>query len=156
MEDELEFVRGREALLSTTEGEKLPPRPFETDGNPTSLPLPPTSPNSTPTRSRSIRFTRTKKEEGEGSDDGELPPIDNGEDEEGFIDRSGATGGSVVAALGRALTVRGKRLGGSGRGEKASEGEKEEGEEEGWKVEKLMEDKNVKAAMEFSKTKYAS
>jgi len=149
-------------LGSNGQGDKsLPPRPFEVDGNPTSLPLPPNSPNftTTTTRTRSIRFMRGEKDE-EGSEDGEsekLPPIDNGYEEEGFIDRTGATGGSVVSALGRALTVRGKRLVGSGRGERgvSSEGEeKEQGHEgEGWKVEKIMEDKNVKAAMEFSKTK---
>lgn len=155
-------------MASNGQGDKsLPPRPFEVDGNPTSLPLPPNSPNSTttPTRSRSIRFMRGEKDE-EGSEDGEfekLPPIDNGYEEEGFIDRTGATGGSVVSALGRALTVRGKRLVGSARGERgvSGEGEKEGDEKEkekglegeGWKVEKIMEDKNVKAAMEFSKTK---
>jgi hypothetical protein len=84
-----------------------------------------------------------------------LPPIDNGH-EEGFIDRSGATGGSVVAALGRALTVRRNRNASNDKLAKESVvGGGETGEEgaAGWKVEKLMEDKNVKAALDFSKTK---
>lgn len=179
VEDELEFVRGREALMRSTSnsgidsgdeekrgnqarggsggggGVVLPPRPFEIDQQSDS-----TVPLSPSTSSRSVRFNRhAKNDEDQGSEDGSLPPIDNGYEQDGFIDRTGATGGSVVAALGRALTVRRNR---------ATSGEKEkqtgnassaviEGEagdrEGGWKVEKLMEDKKVKAALDFSKTK---
>ncbi|GAA6020318.1 hypothetical protein JCM11491_005328 [Sporobolomyces phaffii] len=186
VEDEMEFVRGREALLKATSrasdetasissasshrdeaqsgggGIVLPPRPFEIDQNDTSNPL-----LSPVNRSRTIRFNRhSKTDDDQGSDDGTLPPIDNGH-EDGFIDRSGATGGSVVAALGRALTVRrnrnatpGDRVAKEGA---AAGGEVALGEQSGasdssnaWKVDKLMEDKNVKAALDFSKTKFSS
>ncbi|GAA5949780.1 hypothetical protein JCM3765_007687 [Sporobolomyces pararoseus] len=151
VEDELEFVRGREALLETSSnasggggGAVLPPRPFEIDQNETSTPLSP---------SKSIRFGRhSKTDEDQGSDDGTLPPIDNG-NEDGFIDRTGATGGSVVAALGRALTVRRNKNTSNKSTESAGPKEEEEGS---WKVEKLMEDKNVKAALDFSKTKFST
>ena len=123
-------------------GAVLPPRPFEIDQNETSTPL-------SPSRS-AIRFNRhSKTDEDQGSDDGTLPPIDNGH-EDGFIDRTGATGGSVVAALGRALTVRRNRNTSNKSIDSAVTKEEEEGS---WKVDKLMEDKNVKAALDFSKTK---
>ncbi|GAA5899161.1 GTPase-activating protein RGD2 [Sporobolomyces salmoneus] len=181
-EDELEFVRGREALLRSTtsansgaggggeEEEKsqsggggivLPPRPFEIDQNDSSTPLSPSTSSTSLARSLSTRFNRhAKTDEEQGSDDGTLPPIDNGDDSqggEGFIDRSGATGGSVVAALGRALTVRRNKNGGAKNESTKEEGhEAEESTNTTWKVEKLMDEKNVKAALDFSKTKFSS
>ncbi|GAA5923312.1 GTPase-activating protein RGD2 [Sporobolomyces koalae] len=170
LEDELEFVRGKEALMrsvssageaSSGSGDEvrkvapvvLPPRPFEIDQNNTSLPL-------TPSKSTAALGLNRKKrpdQDGEGSDDG-LFPIDHGDEDEDFIDRSGATGGSVVAALGRALTVRRNRAASQSRPESASTDARtgEGSGEQGWKVEKLMEDKNVKAALDFSKTKFTS
>jgi hypothetical protein len=181
IEDELEFVRGKQALIdmglhvvrgggteTTTSEERkgqgqgtisLPPRPFEIDDeNSTSLP----TTTSTLLRGGSILGglnRHARKDSDQGSEDGTLPPIDNGdypkgEGEDSLIDRSGSTGGSVVAALGRALTVRRRNntntdtpITDKSKVNNTTEHEDDE-EGEGW-----MEDKKVKAALDFSKTK---
>lgn len=180
IEDELEFVRGKQALIdmglhvvrgggtTTTSEERkgqgqgtisLPPRPFEIDDqNSTSLPL------GNPTIRKGSTLgglnRHARKDSDQGSQDGTLPPIDNGdtkgEGEDSLIDRSGSTGGSVVAALGRALTVRRRNNNNTDNTPITDKSkpvnnttEQEDDEEgEGW-----MEDKKVKAALDFSKTK---
>lgn len=182
LEDELDFVRGRDALLRSTtaattdesdreqtQGARsvpsaegavvLPPRPFEIDEKES-----PPSAAAARGGAFSIGFNRhAKTDDDQGSDDGTLPPIDNGREEEGFIDRSGATGGSVVAALGRALTVKRDRTSAAkpprNRDVSSSSSQTTEGaplpssSTPSWQVEKFMEDRNVKAALDFSKTK---
>ncbi|GAA5958118.1 hypothetical protein JCM21900_002917 [Sporobolomyces salmonicolor] len=161
IEDELEFVRGREALSAGTgddagkgrEGVVLPPRPFEIDDKAMAQPR---------SRTSSARSTSTKDEDDQ-SEDG-LSSIDHGDaDDHSLLDRSGATGGSVVAALGRALTVRKQRdapqsssMSSAGSGTDREEGATPDSPGQWNRVEKLMEDRNVKAAFDFSKTKFTS
>ncbi|KAL8293658.1 hypothetical protein RQP46_000359 [Phenoliferia psychrophenolica] len=87
-EDELSFLKGTGNVSPDQAGsprasEKSPPPP------------PPTSAPAPPPKSQ------------DGSEDG-LPDIDD--DDETLVGRSGATGGSVFAALGRAVTVRRKQF----------------------------------------------
>ncbi|CEQ38565.1 SPOSA6832_00007, partial [Sporobolomyces salmonicolor] len=161
IEDELEFVRGREALSAGTgddagkgrEGVVLPPRPFEIDDKAMAQPR---------SRTSSARSTSTKDEDDQ-SEDG-LSSIDHGDaDDHSLLDRSGATGGSVVAALGRALTLRKQRdapqslsMSSAGSGADREEGATPDSPGQWNRVEKLMEDRNVKAAFDFSKTKFTS
>ncbi|BGP28401.1 Rho-GTPase-activating protein 8 [Rhodotorula toruloides] len=136
VEDEWYFVRGKEEL-----GGKWAPRPDEVDEAPAA-----------------IRRARRNAEEGEDDE--------KGDEEEGLVGRSGATGGSVLGALGRALTVRRTGAGRSTRAA-AQEAEKDEDgegaavvspvlEEAKERIGKVLETREVKAGLDWSKNKFSS
>ncbi|BGO99032.1 Rho-GTPase-activating protein RGD2 [Rhodotorula toruloides] len=136
VEDEWNFVRGKEEL-----GGKWAPRPDEVDEAPAAT-------------------RRARKNAEEGEDDEE------GDEEEGLVGRSGATGGSVLGALGRALTVRRTGAGRSARApvQETEKGEVEEGaavvspvlEEAKERIGKVLETREVKAGLDWSKNKFSS
>ncbi|CDR47324.1 RHTO0S14e02168g1_1 [Rhodotorula toruloides] len=136
VEDEWNFVRGKEEL-----GGKWAPRPDEVD--------------EAPAASRRVRRNAE-----EGEDD------EKGDDEEGLVGRSGATGGSVLGALGRALTVRRTGAGRSARApaQEQKKDEDDEGaavvspvlEEAKERIGKVLETREVKAGLDWSKNKFSS
>ncbi|BGP21256.1 rho GTPase-activating protein [Rhodotorula toruloides] len=136
VEDEWNFVRGKEEL-----GGKWAPRPDEVDEAPTA-------------------GRRLRRNAEEGEDD------EKGDDEEGLVGRSGATGGSVFGALGRALTVRRTGANRSTRtpAQETEKGDDVEGppvvspvlEEAKERIGKVLETREVKAGLDWSKNKFSS
>lgn len=134
VEDEWNFVRGKEEL-----GGKWAPRPDEVD-------------EAAPAAGRRARRSAEEAEDDE-----------KGDEEEGLVGRSGATGGSVLGALGRALTVRRAGAGRSTRStaQEAEKDDDEDGaavvapvlEEAKERIGKVLETKEVKAGLDWSKNK---
>ncbi|BGP12304.1 hypothetical protein JCM10213_006628 [Rhodosporidiobolus nylandii] len=159
-EAERERVRERERTLSggsvgsRGRGEaELPPRPEEVDA--------------LEARVRKQEEKKGTRDDDEQSEDG-LPPLD---DDDGLLPHSGATGGSVIGALGRAFSVRRpaaaaslRPSGAASPGEKDKSGEEEKEGEAGHKaveqarerIKALAESEELKKGVEWSKTKFTS
>ncbi|GAA6018642.1 hypothetical protein JCM10207_008991 [Rhodosporidiobolus poonsookiae] len=158
VEDELNFSRARVEAERERGGASpgglgatdLPPRPEEID-------------RLTPSRQRKpVKGNDSDSDEGVGDDD----------DDDTLVGRSGATGGSVVAALGRAFSMRrpaprrraqsGDGAPGSPREEKVEE-EDEDADEKGQPfkegvegLKRIVESDEVKKGVEWSRTKFTS
>lgn len=127
-EDELAFLKG--TAVSTPDRSASPSSPAVAAKSPPPTPAPAPAP---PAKSRIVQ---------DGSEDG----LDDIDDDENMIGRSGATGGSITAALGRAFTVRRKQLAGTAAAASGKE------------VASMpfTTDPNVGAALDWSKSTYVS
>lgn len=123
-EDELSFLNGRSSQSSISSPRSPPPT--------VSAATPPPPP------------AKVQSAKSGDSEDG----LGDDEDDKTLIGRSGATGGSITAALGRAFTVRRKQLVGGGA-DPASPGKE-------LPSMPLLEDPNVGAALDWSKSAFNS
>ncbi|KAM0753052.1 hypothetical protein T439DRAFT_378788 [Meredithblackwellia eburnea MCA 4105] len=107
-EDELAFLKGSIPNSTTSPTSPSAPVPVSTATPPRPLGL--SSKATTTASTPPPPPAKKKSNDGENTEDS-LPSIeDDDEDDKTLVDRSGATGGSITAALGRAFTVRRKQL----------------------------------------------
>ncbi|GAA5981053.1 hypothetical protein JCM10908_003965 [Rhodotorula pacifica] len=161
-EDEYNFVAARDELGRA----HVPPRPDELPDHPAS----PTTTVTTHSRDEDERPLGLRLRAGGGGQEDTAQAAKAiaddaaGEEDEGLIGRSGATGGSVLGALGRALTVR--RRAGARRERKEEDGIDDDDDEQAAEGSGLqlpaglhlptIDANEVKAGLDWSKTKFSS
>ncbi|KAI5476919.1 Rho GTPase-activating protein [Pseudohyphozyma bogoriensis] len=137
MEDELAFSRAHPTSAS--------PSPISPPTSSPQTPLKDSPLPASPTAAAAAPAPAMERQNSEG-------PDDDDDDDKTLVGRSGATGGSLTAALGRAFTVRR-----GGRGASKEEGAKD-GKELPAKplINEFIADPNVAAAMDWSKSRFNS